>query len=79
MSRAQGPAADDTVAFRNLPEGTIVKLRNGSTAEVTGNPRDGAWLLVKIVEPGPDLAQLGSEEMVFFGGIKRFPVRLEPR
>jgi hypothetical protein len=65
-NRAQGSAGDDTVAFRDLPEGTIVKLRNGSTAEVTGNPRDGAWLLVKIVEPGPDPAQLGSEEMVFF-------------
>jgi hypothetical protein len=63
---APGPTADDTVAFRDLPEGTIVRLRNGSTAEVTGNPRDGAWLIVKIVEPGPDLAQAGSEEMVFY-------------
>jgi hypothetical protein len=68
---AQGPAEgnsadDNAVAFRDLPVGTLVRLRDGSTAEVTGNPRDGAWLLVKIVDPGTDPAQPGSEEMVFY-------------
>jgi len=49
-------------AFRDLPVGTLVRLRDGSTAEVTGKPaRMGAWLLVKIVDPGTDPAQPGAE------------------
>jgi hypothetical protein len=63
---AQGPAEDNAVAFRDLPVGALVRLRDGSTAEVTGNPRDGAWLLVKIVDPGAEAADPGSEEMVFY-------------
>jgi hypothetical protein len=64
-NRDAGPAAEDTVAFRDLPEGAVVRLRDGSTAEVTANPRDGAWLFVRLLEPGPGPAQVGAEEMVF--------------
>jgi hypothetical protein len=63
---AQDSAEDNAVAFRDLPVGTLVRLRDGSTAAVTGNPRDGAWLLVKIVDPGADTALPESEEMVFY-------------
>jgi len=65
-SAENNSAEDNAVAFRDLPVGTLVRLRDGSTAEVTGNPRDGAWLLVKIVDPGTDPAQPGAEEMVFY-------------
>jgi hypothetical protein len=68
-----GPAADDTVAFRDLPEGTVVRLRDGSAAEVTANPRDGAWLFVRIVESGPGTAQVGAEEMVFCTDVIGWP------
>jgi len=68
-SAGNNSAEDNAVAFRDLPVGTLVSLRDGSTAEVTGNPRDGAWLLVKIVDPGTDPAQPGSEEMVFYTDI----------
>jgi hypothetical protein len=64
-NRTEGASADDGVAFRDLPEGTVVRLRDGSAAEVTANPRDGAWLFVRIVEAGPGPAQVGTEEMVF--------------
>ena len=65
-SAENNSAEDNAVAFRDLPVGTLVRLRDGSTAEVTGNPHDGAWLLVKIVDPWTDPAQPGSEEMVFY-------------
>jgi hypothetical protein len=65
-NRVQGPAGVSTAAFRDLPEGTVVRLRDGTAAEVTANPRDGAWLFVRILEPGTDAAQPGSEEMVFY-------------
>ena len=38
-NRAHKPTGDDTVAFRDLPEGTIMRSRDGSTAEMTGSGR----------------------------------------
>lgn len=51
--------------FRDLPIGARVKLRKEVIGEVIGNPGDGGWLFVKIVEAPSDAAQVGSEEMVF--------------
>lgn len=58
-------AVNDSIMIRDLPEGAIIQLRNGATAEVVGNPRDGGWLMVRIVESPADESLVGSEEMVF--------------
>ena len=56
-------------AYRDLPEGSKVKLKNGAIAEVTGNPRDGAWLLIKFLEH-PDPSKVGQDDMVFFTDVE---------
>jgi hypothetical protein len=55
--------------WRNLPEGTTIKLLNGAVGEVTGNPRDGNWVLVKF-ESHPDASKVGQEEYVFFNEVQ---------
>lgn len=59
-----------SVPFRELPAGTILRLKSGATAEVLANPGDGAWLLVKIVESDANHVEEGSEEMVFFTDVE---------
>lgn len=55
--------------FRDLQEGTRILLTDGSIAEITGNPRDGAMLMVTIVE-SPIEGRVGSEEAVYFQEVK---------
>jgi len=47
-----------------------VKRRDGAILEVTGNPRDGAWPLVRVVEAPNDPASVGQEDMVFFTDVE---------
>ena len=56
--------------YRDLPVGARVKRRDGAILEVTGNPRDGAWLLVRVVEDPNDPASVGQEDMVFFTDVE---------
>jgi hypothetical protein len=42
------------IIYRDLPVGARVKRRDGAILEVTGNPGDGAWLLVRVVEDPND-------------------------
>ena len=56
-------------AYRDLPEGARVTLKNGAVAEITGNPRDGAWLLIRFIEH-PDPAMVGQDDMVFFTDVE---------
>jgi hypothetical protein len=56
--------------YRDLPVGVRVKRRDGATLEVTGNPGDGAWLLVRVVEDPNDPASVGQEDMVFFTDVE---------
>ena len=58
------------VIYRDLPVGARVKHRAGAILEVTGNPRDGAWLLVRVVEDPNDPSQVGQEDMVFFTDVE---------
>ncbi len=53
-------------AYRDLPVGHKVTLKNGAVAEITGNPGDGAWLLVRFVEYPTDPSKVGQDDMVFF-------------
>ncbi len=56
--------------YRTLQNGAKIRLTNGAVAEVTGNPGDGAWLLVRFVEYPTDPSQVGLEEMVFFTDVE---------
>ena len=38
--------------------------------EVTGNPHDGAWLLVRVVEDPNEPSRVGQEDMVFFTDVE---------
>jgi hypothetical protein len=55
--------------FRDLPVGLKVKMTNGAVGEITGNPGDGAWLLIKYVEH-PEASQVGQDDMVFFTDVE---------
>jgi hypothetical protein len=55
--------------FTNLPEGTKLTLTNGAVGEVTANPNDGAYVLVKFQEH-PDSSKVGEEVFVFFNEVK---------
>ena len=57
-------------SYRELPVGTLIELNNGARAEVIGNPGDGAWLLVKILESPDDPSEVGTEDLVFFADVK---------
>ena len=54
--------------FTNLPEGTKLTLTNGAVGKVTGNPHDGAFVLVQFSEH-PDPSQVGQEVYVFFNEV----------
>ena len=58
------------IIYRDLPVGARVKRRDGAILEVTGNPGDGAWLLVRVVENPNDPSQVGEEDMVFFTDVE---------
>jgi hypothetical protein len=57
-------SVNDALLIREMPEGTKLRLRNGSVCEITGNPRDGGWLFVKVLEH-EDAAKVGTEDMVY--------------
>ena len=58
------------LVYRDLPVGARVQRKDGAILEVTGNPRDGAWLLVRVVEDPNDPANIGQEDMVFFTDVE---------
>ena len=56
---------NNTVILTNLPAGQRIRLRDGSIAEVTANPRDGGWVFIKFLKC-PDEPELeGTEDMAF--------------
>ena len=57
-------SVNDALLIREMPVGMRIKLRNGSICEITGNPQDGGWLLVKVVEHD-DPTKVGTEDMVY--------------
>jgi len=60
---------DGIDVWRDLPEGTKVTLLNGAVGEITANPRDGNWILVKFREH-PEASKVCQEEYVFFNEVK---------
>ncbi len=69
MAEQQRYNPNDTEAtfeYLGLQPGHKITMKNGAIAEVTGNPGDGCWLLVKYVEYPEDPAKVGEDDMVFF-------------
>jgi hypothetical protein len=56
---------NDALMVQDLPEGIKVKLRNGASAEVTANPRDGGWLFVRYLEFADEPSLVGTDQMAF--------------
>jgi hypothetical protein len=46
--------------------GLKVKMTNGSIGEIIGNPGDGAYLLVRVLEDSKNPNHVGEEQPVFF-------------
>jgi hypothetical protein len=57
--------------FRTLPEGLKIELKNGAIGEITGNPHDGAILLVTYLEYPDNPTKVGEEDAVYFLDVKR--------
>jgi hypothetical protein len=55
----------DSMMIQDLPEGYKVRLRTGEVAEVTQNPRDGAWIFIRYLESPNDPSLVGTEGMAF--------------
>lgn len=60
--------------FRDLEEGLKVRIDTGAVGEIIGNPHDGGFLLVKIVENEKDPSSIGNEEYVYFQEVKEVVV-----
>ena len=56
--------------FRELPEGARITLLNGAVGEVTANPHDGGFILVKFLEHPKDPSKVGEEDYVFFNEVR---------
>jgi hypothetical protein len=56
--------------FRGLPEGTRVTLLNGAVGEITANPHDGGFILVRFQEHPHEPSKVGEEDYVFFNEIR---------
>lgn len=63
-------SSNAVLIYRDLPVGARVKHRDGAILEVTGNPGDGAWLLVRVVEDPHQPSRVGQEDMVFFTDVE---------
>lgn len=66
VARLEGVLTLDLVAIN---EGEKVRLRDGETALVVENPRDGMWILLRILEAPDEPARQGEEELVFWADV----------
>jgi hypothetical protein len=56
--------------FRDLPEGLKLRMLTGEIVEIVANARNGANLIVKVVENEANPSSVGEEEYVFFADVK---------
>ncbi len=64
--RLEGVLTLDLVA---VPEGAKLKLVGNRIAEVVDNPRDGMWVLLRIMEAPDEPAAVGETELIFWADI----------
>ena len=65
-TRLAGETTLDLVAVK---EGAVMELIGGRTAEVIHNPRDGMWILVRIVDAPDDPDSVGDEALGFWADV----------
>ena len=56
--------------FRDLPEGLKLKMVTGEIVEIVANARNGANLIVRVLENEAKPSSVGDEEYVFFADVK---------
>ena len=56
--------------FRDLPEGLRLRMVSGAIVEIVENARNGAILVVRVVENEVNPSSVGDEEYVFFTDVK---------
>ena len=56
--------------FRDLPEGLRLRMVSGAIVEIVENARNGAILVVRVVENEANPSSVGDEEYVFFTDVK---------
>jgi len=52
--------------FRDLPEGLKLRMVSGAIVEILANARNGANLIVRVLENEANPSSVGEEEYVFF-------------
>jgi hypothetical protein len=57
--------------FRDLPVGIKLRMLDGSIVEILANARNGANLIVKVVENEHNPSSVGNEEYVFFADVDK--------
>lgn len=57
--------------FRDLALGLTVTMLDGIVGKITGNPHDGAWLVIEITECPSDPSRVGEEDVVYFQDVER--------
>jgi hypothetical protein len=56
--------------FRDLPEGLELRMLDGSIVEILANARDGAVLIVKVLENENDPSTVGEEQTILFADVQ---------
>ena len=56
--------------FRDLPEGLKLRMDDDRIVEILANARDGAVLVVKVVNNDKDPSSVGEEQTIFFADVR---------
>ena len=69
-SRYRTPAGGPLL--REVPVGTKLWLKDDSLVEITGNPENGGWVLVRYLESPSGSPAVGDEEWLFYIDVRDF-------
>jgi hypothetical protein len=56
--------------FRDLPEGTRLRMVTGEIVEILANARNGSNLIVKVLEDEKKPSSVGEEQYVLFTDVQ---------
>ena len=69
-SRFRTPAGGPLL--REVPVGTKLLLKDDSLVEITGNPGNGGWVLVRYLESPSGSPAVGEEVWLFYVDVRDF-------
>jgi hypothetical protein len=58
-------AGSKKINLQSLTVGTKLRLKGDIVAEVVSNPRDGVWVIARLLSCPGSPSQVGTEEMIF--------------